>query len=145
MIKCATATRGNTCPRPFGHLVASSKSFSFYLSHTVQYVLVLCCVLLLWMLVFSSLVVAFGSLCEPCLSIELYVGTLIHTVATASTFNTKVRFPNCIVQRVFSSRTSLFVHKCRESVDLKLEATAKQASKRFCKCSLFAIHTYITR
>jgi hypothetical protein len=43
------------------------------------------------------------SLCPP-LSIELYVGTILHTVATASTYNTKVLFPSCIVQRVFFSR-----------------------------------------
>jgi hypothetical protein len=44
------------------------------------------------------------SLCPP-LSIELYIGTIIHTVTTVSTFNTKVRLPNCIVQRVFFSRS----------------------------------------
>jgi hypothetical protein len=44
-----------------------------------------------------------SSLCPP-LGIELHVDTIIHTVPTASTYNTKVRFPNCIVQRVFFSR-----------------------------------------
>jgi hypothetical protein len=45
-----------------------------------------------------------SSLCPP-LSKELYVGTIIHTVPTASTYNTKVRFPNLgIVKRVFFSR-----------------------------------------
>jgi hypothetical protein len=42
-----------------------------------------------------------SSLCPP-LSKELHVGTIIHNVPTASTYNTKVRFPNCIVQRVFT-------------------------------------------
>jgi hypothetical protein len=50
----------------------------------------------------SSLSLVVG-LCPP-LSKELHVGTIIHTVPTASTYNTKVRFPNCIVQRVFLSR-----------------------------------------
>jgi hypothetical protein len=40
---------------------------------------------------------------RPPLGKELYVGTTIHTIPTASTYNTKVRFPNCIVQRVFFS------------------------------------------
>jgi hypothetical protein len=44
-----------------------------------------------------------SSLCPP-LGIELNVGTLIHTVPTASTYNTKARFSNCIVQRGFFAR-----------------------------------------
>jgi hypothetical protein len=40
-------------------------------------------------------------ICPP-LGKELYVGTTLYTVPNASTYNTKVRFPNCIVQRVFS-------------------------------------------
>jgi hypothetical protein len=74
-----------------------------------------CCYL--WMLV-SSLVndLACGvlSCCRclcfrssslwPPLSKELYVGTMIHTVPTASIHNPKVQFLNCIVQRVFFSR-----------------------------------------
>jgi hypothetical protein len=50
-----------------------------------------------------------SSLCPP-LGIELHVGTIIHTVPTASNYNTKVRFPNCIVQRVFSLARAKTVH-----------------------------------
>jgi hypothetical protein len=42
-------------------------------------------------------------LCPP-FSKGLNVSTIIHTVPTASTYNTRVRFPNRIVQRVFFSR-----------------------------------------
>jgi hypothetical protein len=44
-----------------------------------------------------------SSLCPP-LGKELYVGTTIHTVLTASTYNTKVRFPNCTGCKEFFPR-----------------------------------------
>jgi hypothetical protein len=67
------------------------------LAGTIDYDIACClmCVVLLSMFEFS--------LCPP-LGIELYVSTIIQTVPTVSTYNTKVRFPNCIVQRVFFSR-----------------------------------------
>jgi hypothetical protein len=65
-----------------------------------------------------------SSLCPP-LGIELHVGTIIHTVPTASTYNTKVRFPNCIVQEEFFSRA-------REDRTIFL---AKNNSTQFCPCS----------
>jgi hypothetical protein len=68
------------------------------LAGTIDYDIACCllCVVLLSMFEFS--------LCPP-LGIELYVSTIIQTVPTVSNYNTnKVRFPNCIVQRVFFSR-----------------------------------------
>jgi hypothetical protein len=46
------------------------------------------------------------SLCPP-LSIELYVGTILHTVATMSMNSTKFRFSNWIVRSVFFSRAQV--------------------------------------
>jgi hypothetical protein len=65
----------------------------------IDYDIALCCVVAGGVLVFS-LVVALA-LCPP-LSIELYVGIILPTVATASTLQHQgSEFPNCIVQTIF--------------------------------------------
>jgi hypothetical protein len=72
------------------------------LAGTIDYDIACClmCVVLLSMFEFS--------LCPP-LGVELYVSTIIQTVPTVSTNNTKVRFPNCIVK---SAKTVQFF--CKE-------------------------------
>jgi hypothetical protein len=69
------------------------------LAGTIYYYIA-CVLFLMWILVFLLMS---HSLCPP-LIIELCVGTILHTVATASIYNTKVKFTNCVVQRVFFSR-----------------------------------------
>jgi hypothetical protein len=66
--------------------------------HILQYKLY-CLLLVVCFLAVDACVFA-RRRCVSTLGNELYVGTIIHTVHTAaSTYNTKVRFPNCIVQK----------------------------------------------
>jgi hypothetical protein len=81
----------------------------------------LCCVVLLSMLVFS-LVVALSTFEH-----RTYVGTIIHTVTMASTHNTKVEFPNCIVRRVFFSRApGPYIFFAKNNMQLSLGCDLRQ-------------------